>query len=270
MGEKRTNSQPFFAFITPNAPHAPYVSPGERYSQPYAQAGLNKDEAAYYGMISNIDENVGRLLAQLKEWDLERSTLIIFMTDNGHPFRNLYNAGMRGTKGKTYQGGTRVPSFWRWPGALKAGTDVDNLTAHIDVLPTLAQLAGAKLPSTLPLDGRSLVPLLLNPDADWADRFLFTHTGRWTKGKAIQSKFSDCAVRSRRFRLVNNSELFDLQADPGETRNVIANHGPIVAQMRAAYAAWWSEVLPALENEDAMGPNVNPFKELYWKQVARQ
>jgi arylsulfatase A-like enzyme len=162
-----------------------------------------------------------------------------------------------------------VPSFWRWPGVLKPGVDVDRLTAHVDIFSTLAELAGAKVPEGLALDGRSLAPLLRDPSADWPDRELFVHVGRWAKGKASESKFTQCAVRYSRFRLVHNAELYDLRADPGETRNVIAEHPDVVARMRAAYDRWWAEVLPAMENEDAVGPKVNPFKEKYEAQFGR-
>jgi arylsulfatase A-like enzyme len=262
---KRQAKQPFIVYLTPNAPHGPYVCP-EKYARLYEGKGLSKQAVAYYGMITNIDDNVGTLLARLKEWGLEGNTLVIFMTDNGHPLANLYSAGMRGAKGTPYQGGTRVPSFWRWPGVLQPGVDVDRLAAHIDLLPTLAELTGAKLPERVKLDGRSLVPLLKDPAAAWPDRYLFVHVGRWEKGKAEQSKYAKCAVRSSRFRLVNNAELYDIRSDPGETQNVIAAHPEAVAAMRAAYDRWWAEILPCLENEDAVGPKVNPFKARYWQQ----
>ena len=265
IDRKRQEKRPFFAYIATNAPHAPYVCP-EKYLKMYEGSGLGKDAMAYYGMITNIDENVGKLLAKLKEWNLEQETLVIFMTDNGHSIARLYNAGMRGAKGGPYQGGTRVPIFFRWPGTLHGGVDVDKLAAHVDLFPTLAELAGAKTPEGLKLDGRGLVPLLKDPAAPWADRFLFTHVGRWAKGKARESKYAQCAVRNSRFRLVNNRELYDIKADPGEKHNVIDQHPEVVAQMRAAYDRWWEEVLPCLVNEDAIGPAVNPFKELYWKQ----
>ncbi len=110
------------------------------------------------------------------------------------------------------------------------------------------------------------MPLLKDANAAWPDRYLFIHVGRWLKGKAAESKYAQCAVRFRRFRLVNNQELYDIQADPGETKNVAEEHADVVAAMRAAYDEWWEEVLPALENEDVVGPKVNPFKERYWRQ----
>lgn len=265
IDQQRTGKEPFLVYLTPNCPHAPYVCP-EKYIKPYEGKGLKPQEMAYYGMISNIDENVGKLLEQLKAWDLERKTLVIFMTDNGHPMPGLYNAGMRSTKGSPYQGGTRVPSFWRWPGTLPAGVDVDRLAAHIDIFPTLAELAGAKVPDRISLDGRSLVPLLKDAKADWPERFVFFHVGRWAKGEAEKSKYARCAVRNSRFRLVNNTELYDIKADPAETKNVLAEHPEVVAAMRTAYDKWWAEILPALENEKVVGPKENPFKELYRKQ----
>jgi arylsulfatase len=95
---------------------------------------------------------------------------------------------------------------------------------------------------------------------------VFVHVGRWARGKAEESKYAKCAVRTSRFRLVNNIELYDIRSDPGETTNVIEQYPDQVASMRKAYDQWWSEILPCLENEDAVGPEVNPFKALYWKQ----
>lgn len=263
--ERSWRSAPFFVYVVPNAPHGPYVCP-DSYKKPYFDAGMSDPDAAYYGMITNIDDNVGRLMKNLVQWGLDKRTLIIFMTDNGHARSNLYNAGMRGSKGGPYQGGTRVPAFFSWTGTLQAGVDIDKLAAHIDIFPTLAELAGATVPGDIKLDGHSLVPLLQDPNAEWADRFIFVHQGRWAKGMAAQSKYKNCAVRNSRFRLVNNEELYDIKNDPGETTNVISQHADVVEKMRKAYDRWWEEVLPAMENEDAVGPKVNPFKERYWKQ----
>ena len=135
--------KPFFAYITPNAPHAPLVVP-EEYEKLYA-GQVPTNTAKFFGMIANIDDNVGRLLAKLKELGIERETLVIFMNDNGGTVGvPVFNAGMRGSKGSPWLGGTRAASFWRWPGTLASG-DIDALAAHIDVLPTLAEIAGVKL-----------------------------------------------------------------------------------------------------------------------------
>ena len=205
MDEQRKGDAPFFAYITPNAAHAPLQCP-EEYSRRYA-GKVPEDVAKFYGMIENIDDNFGRLL-EAQRMGPEENTLVIFMTDNGGTAgTRIFNAGMRGAKVTPYQGGTRVPSFWRWPAAFKGGVDVGALTAHIDIFPTLAEIAGAKWTDAMreQVEGRSLVPLLKDPKADWPDRFLVTHVGRWERGQAEQSKFANCSIRDGRFTLVNNA-----------------------------------------------------------------
>lgn len=265
IDQQRKSNVPFIAWIAPNAPHGPLQCPDE-YIKRYADK-VPDNLARFYGMIQNIDDNFGILLAKLKEWQLDQNTLVIFMTDNGSAGgAKFFNAGMRAQKGTPYNGGTRVPSFWRWPTGFKGGVEAGQLTGHVDVFPTFAELAGVKLADNPKLNGRSLVPLLKNPAAAWPERHLFTHVGRWPRGKAAESKFANCAVMTSQFHLVNNTELYDLKADPAQARNVFADHPAIVAGLRKAYDQWWGEVLPALVNEDAIGPKINPFKELYWKQ----
>jgi arylsulfatase len=258
--------QPFFAYITPNAPHGP-LDVAESYAAHYPSVPPNV--AKFYGMIENIDENFGRLMAHLQSAGLEKNTLVIFLTDNGTATgAKVFNAGRRGAKGTAYQGGTRVPSFWRWPAAFSGGRDVGVLTAHIDMFRTLAEIGGAKLTTALEaqVEGRNLLPLLTDANAEWPDRFLVTHVGRWPHGQVEQWKYQKCSIRDARFTLVENAELFDLEADPGETKNVIAEHPEAAAKLRTAYDAWWQEVLPQMDNEDAVPPKMNPFKALYWQQ----
>lgn len=267
MNGRRGGRRPFFAMITPNAPHDPFVSPGPEWEAPHRGRGFNTNEVAYYAMIANIDANVGRLLARLDEWRIATNTLAIFLTDNGHSVPRLYNAGMRGSKGGPYQGGTRVPSFWRWPGSFTPG-DRPQLAAHLDVFPTLAELADARVPARVRegLEGRSLVPLLRDPAAPWPDRRLFIHLGRWPRGQAAVSQWAQTAVRTQRFRLVNGHELHDIAADPGEQADVADRHPEIVAELRAAHDAWWASVQPGLVNEAALPPRMNPLKALFWRE----
>ncbi|MFM8270776.1 MAG: arylsulfatase [Gemmata sp.] len=267
----------FYCQITTNAPHAPLnVRPEDeaRYKDKVKQPNAAK----FFGMIANIDDNVGRLLDKLKEWGLEKDTLVIFMNDNGGTAGvPVFNAGMRGSKNTPWLGGTRASSFWRWPGTLTPA-DCDRLTAHIDFLPTLAELANAKLPDevTKQVEGRSLVPLLRNPKAEWAERTLFTHIGRWPKGAKVDDhKFAGCSVHTKRWHLVSAGkakgkwELFDLTADSGEKTDVAEQHPEVVKKLGAEYDAWWASLPPFLVNEDAVGPKENPFKELYWKQFGK-
>src|SRR5439155_323460 len=174
MDAKRKEKRPFFAYITPNAPHAPLQCP-EEYAKRY-EGKVDATVAKFYGMIENIDDNFGLLLDRLNDWGLAQDTLVIFMTDNGGTAGvKVFNAGMHGQKATPYEGGTRVPAFWRWPAGFKGGTDCPALSAHIDIFPTLAEMTGAKVPGTVKLGGRSLLPLLKNPRAEWADTTLFTN-----------------------------------------------------------------------------------------------
>ena len=269
---KRTAKQPFFAYIPLNAAHGPHVVPEEYYKHYLGKPGVTEDTAKFLGMVENVDTNFGQLLAKLKEWGIAENTLVIYLgSDNGGTAgRAIFNAGMKAGKGTTYQGGTRVPVFFRWPaGGIPAGTECDALSAHLDLFPTLAELTGATLSPAVKqqVEGRSFLPLLKNPQTPVADRTLVHHVGRWPKGKAADSKHAKSAIQNARFTLVNNTELYDLKADPGETTNVIAQHPEVVAQLRATYDQWWTEVQPLLVNENVTDiPNINPFQKLYYQQ----
>ena len=272
MDQQRAAKKPFFAYIPLNAPHGPLVVPEKYYQQYLGKPGVSEDLAKFYGMIENVDSNFGKLLAKLDAWNIADNTLVIYLgTDNGGfaPACQIFNAGMRGSKGMPYQGGTRAPCFIRWPaGGIRAGAQCDALTAHLDILPTLAAVAGAPLTPALKkqVEGRSLLPLFQNPDLPWCDRTLIHHVARWEKGKSQAAKYQSSTIQNSRFTLVNNTELYDLKTDPGETTNVIAQHPEAVAALRATYDQWWTDVQPYLVNETAVGPTINPMKALYWKQ----
>lgn len=269
---KRNTKQPFFAYITPNAAHSPHVVPKEYYEHHLGKPGVNENTAKFLGMIENVDTNFGKLLAKLDEWGIADNTLVIYLggDNGGTDGRAIFNAGLRAGKGTVYQGGTRAAGFFRWPkGGIPDGTECDALSAHLDLFPTLAELTGASLSAEVKqqVEGRSLLTLLKNPKAEWPDRTLVHHVGRWQKDKAADSKYKNCAIQNSRFTLVNNSELYDLKNDPGEKTNVIAEHPEVVTKLRAAYDQWWTEVQPLLVNEDPANiPTINPFQELYYKQ----
>lgn len=229
----RHRDKPFFAYIATNAPHDPLeVDP--RYTAGFEK--LDAVTAKTYGMIRNLDENMGRLLAKLDELQIARDTILIFMTDNG-PQRKRYNAGMRGIKGTVYEGGIRVPFFVRWPAKVAAGGVDRHLAAHVDILPTLAEACGAKLPAKVKIDGRSLLPLM-NGGQNWQDRTLFFQWHRGDRGRL----FDSCAARNQRYKLVNGVELYDLENDPAESKDIAAANPEIVAKMRAEYEAWFRDV----------------------------
>jgi arylsulfatase len=271
INSQREAQRPFFAYIPLNAAHGPHVLPKEYYEHYQGEDGVNEETAKFFGMIENVDTNFGAMLKQLDEWGIADNTLVIYTNDNGGTAgTKIFNAGMHGGKGTAYQGGTRAPCFVRWPaGKIPAGTECSALCAHLDIFPTLAEITGVKLSGDLQkqVEGRSLVPLLKNPKSEWADRTLVHYVGRWAHGQASESKYSKCAIQNSRFVLVNNDELYDLENDPGESKNVIANHPEVVAQLRDAYDQWWNEVQSLLVNEQVTDiPNINPLKELYWKQ----
>ncbi|TWT55344.1 arylsulfatase [Allorhodopirellula solitaria] len=271
----------YFAYIALNAPHGPLVAP-ESYTQRFIDLGYDEGTAGRYGMIENIDDNVGLLMQKLDDWKAMENTLVVFMTDNGgtHLSGRLngkrikhFNFHMRGGKNSPYEGGTHVPAFFRWKGVLDEGVDIDALTAHLDFYPTVAELVGAKLPERMQLlDGRSLLPLLENPNADWPDRELFVHCGRWNDGSMEAEKYQKCAVRTERWRLVNHSELFDITADPSETTDVAAEHPEVVGRLRSAYDQWWESAVPLMVNEGlpTIRADEQPLAKRYQQQLAEQ
>jgi arylsulfatase A-like enzyme len=197
---EQPRDKPFFMSIHTNAPHGPYIVP-ESYSSPYLEQGMSETMAIFYGMITCIDENIGRLRTRLRELGLAENTLLIFMTDNGttagwitlNSDETYYNSGMRGWKSSAYDGGHRVPLFWHWPqGGLTEGRDVPDLTAHIDILPTLVDLLGLTKPAGRPLDGISLVPVLHDDKASIAERSIFVHVQR----QYLPPKWQNSAVMS--------------------------------------------------------------------------
>ncbi|AMV39561.1 arylsulfatase [Planctomyces sp. SH-PL62] len=267
MDARRRAAAPFFAFITPNAAHVPLQCP-EDYAKRHADE-VSEDVARFYGMIENIDDNFGKLTSALRDWGIERDTLVIFLTDNGGTLGvPIFNSGMRGRKVEPYEGGTRVPSFWRWPAGVQGGRDVSGLTAHVDVFPTLVEILGVEPGEEVrgQVEGRSLVPFFRDRPVDWPRRTLVTHVGRWGRGEVAAFKFRGVSIRDDRFALVNDAELYDLQSDPGQKSNVIADHPEVVERLRAEYETWWASIHPGLVNEDAVGPKMNPYHEWYWEQ----
>lgn len=274
--QQHESESPFFAYLSLNAPHGPFIAP-DRFKKRFLEEGYDENTAARYGMIENIDENFGRLWQKLNEWNALDNTLVIFMTDNGMSMRAIkkhgkpvpkYNAGLRSAKNSPYEGGSHVPAFWYWKGVLSEGVDIDALTAHIDLYQTFCDLAGARLSEEgQAIDGRSLLPLLENPQAEWDDRELFFHCGRWDTGAMEEHKYQKCAVRSDRWRLVNHQELYDISNDPSETKDVSSNYPEVVQQLQKSYDRWWESVKPLMVNEGLPKLKKQPLAVRYYKQL---
>ena len=238
---------PFFVYLPLNAPHQPFQVP-EKYEAIYRD-NENVPNAAFYGMITNIDENVGRMEEAIRRLGIRQNTILIFMTDNGTSaglrWRKGgkevgFNAGMRGKKASSYDGGHRVPCWFYWPaGGLVGGRDVNRLTDHVDILPTLADLCAIAPPKQVAFDGMSLGPLLRGDASSWPDRTLVAEL-QLVVDQPI--KWSRCAVMTDRWRLVDGAELYDMQADPGQSRDIAEGHRDVVEQLRNEYEKWWAGV----------------------------
>jgi hypothetical protein len=190
-------------------------------------------------MIANIDENFGRLEARLKELELDDNTILIFMTDNGTAAgtggENGYGAGMHGRKGSQYDGGHRVPFFIRWPDVLDSGRDVEQLTAHIDIVPTLIDLCGLKKPAKVNFDGMSIACVLKNSDCSWPERTLITDSQRVDHPQ----KWRKSSVMTERWRLIDGNKLYDIKADPTQSNDISNENPDVVKRLRVKYDKWW-------------------------------
>jgi arylsulfatase A-like enzyme len=228
--------RPFFCYMPTNAAHGPYRV-AEKYSQLY-DSDTKRQIANFYGMITNIDENMGRLISFLKDNSLEDNTILIFMTDNGSAMR-AFSAGMKGSKGSEYEGGHRVPCFIYWPaGGLVGPRDVNEVTAHIDILPTLLDLCDLKRPSGPAVHGASLRPLLYSGSGQWKKRAVVVDSQRMEN----LIKWRKCSVMQERWRLVNGKELYRLDTDPGQKNDIAADHPDVVERLRGEYETWWREI----------------------------
>lgn len=231
-------NRPFFTALTTNAPHNP-LDVDDRYAAPYRAQGVGENDARVYGMIANLDENLGRLLATLDEIGQRDNTIVIFFTDNGAAFTQdgpRYNAGLRNQKGSVYEGGVRVPCFIRWPKAL-APADRHDLAAAIDLMPTLLDACRASAPRHVRFDGKNLLPALRG-DAPWPQRTYFT---QWHRGDVPERGKNACAI-AQRYKLVESRELYDLEQDRAEAKDIAAEHPDLVAALRAEYDAWFDDV----------------------------
>jgi len=244
---------PFFAYIATNAPHSPYLV-ADRYKKLY-EGNPDIPEPAFYGMITNIDENFGRLREKLAELGIEENTILIFMTDNGSSggceldggqvVSRGYNADMRGKKGSYYDGGHRVPFFIRWPaGGLDGGRDIGEMALHVDLLPTFIELCGLAPPEDVAFDGTSLGPILRDEcEQIPGDR---VHFVQYRQNTNTPEKWTN-AVMTRQWRLVHGRELYDIQTDPGQRQDLSSQHPEVVARLREAHEGWWEEIRPGLQ-----------------------
>ncbi|EOR94587.1 Arylsulfatase [Arcticibacter svalbardensis MN12-7] len=245
-------NKPYFCYIPTNAAHIPYYV-ADKYSKQY-ENNPNIPNAAFYSMISNVDENIGKLITYLKSTKQLDNTILIFSTDNGSSagadllgngadgfVSKGFNAGMRGLKASMYEGGHRVPLFMHWKdGGISVGTDINELTAHYDIFPTLVELCKLKLNKNLNFDGKSLAPLIKGDTKDFKDRIIITDSQRdetpiaWKRTSLMQENW----------RLINGTELYDIKIDPEQRNNIASKYPDKVNEYKKEYAAWWKKLEP--------------------------
>lgn len=254
---RENQDRPFFLYLAPNAPHGPYlVDP--KWSEPYTEHVPWRSGAEFYGMVANIDHNIGLLREELDRMGLSDDTIFIFMTDNGTAngatFEGLtseavqgFNAGMRGKKSSVYEGGHRVPFFIHWPGGgLDEGRDIGSLAAHLDVLPTLAELCGVSLPDDYAFDGLSFSKQLMDETAlPHRDHLVVQFQGGpYFKDMPKPWEFS-CVLKGS-WRLMDGKELYDVNKDPAQRKDVAENFPDVVSALRSIYTPFWDDVSPRM------------------------
>jgi len=250
--------KPFLAYIATNAPHGPMHSPKE-FSKPYQD--LNVGLANFYGMIANIDHNVGEMRKFLDSEGLTDNTIFIFTTDNGSSSGwRTFNAGMRAGKGSEYDGGHRVPFFVYWPKGELSDRDVEPITGHVDVVPTLIDLCQIPAPKNVKFDGVSLKTQLYGIEEEsWPDRILVTDSQRVKD----PIKWRKSAVMTSDWRLVNGTQLYAIKKDPGQKSDIAKKHPKVVERLRGFYDEWWADISPSFSNATAIylgHPAENPAR----------
>lgn len=250
---ENSQNDPFFCYLSFNAPHTPLQVPDKYYemyqnsdptagfdsgNQPFPEMNDKdiEDARRVYAMVTNIDDNVGRLLKKLDDLKLTDNTVVIFLTDNG-PQQRRYVGGMRGRKGDVYRGGVRVPLFIRIPALSDTAQEIETSTAHIDMLPTIASICSVTAPVDRVLDGKNLMPLMMGVPVDWEPRPLFFN---WTR--KYPELYNNVALQKGRFKLVGhtnynapleNFELFDLEKDPYELENIVRENKSQAEELKA-------------------------------------
>jgi len=244
--------QPFFIYLPTNAPHTP-LEISDQYAQPYRDAGLDDTTARVYGMVENIDDNMGRLLQHLEKRGLRQNTFVIFFGDNG-PQQKRYTGGLRGRKSWSYEGGIRVPCCMQWPDKLVGGRRIQRIAAHLDIAPTLLDACQIEPSTAVRFDGINIMPTLEdNAESPSRDRTLFFQCHRGL----IPKPYQNCAVVTQRYKLVGYPgtfsdenlvtnepilELYDIEQDSEEEHNIAAQLPEVFASLKSEYEAWFQSV----------------------------
>ena len=232
--------EPFFIYLAPNITHLP-LKVAEKYSKKHVDNGIDEKLAILYGMIDNLDENMGRLLACLRETGVDEKTIILMTTDDGVQGASIsrtpdyWNMGMRGKKGSQEEGGHRVFSYLRWTGGNigTPGVNNDTLISIQDVYPTMLDLCGLPMPENIEFSGRSFKPYLtspLNPEED--DRLIFFY---YYNPKKIDQRENQTCVIWKNWRLIANTQLYDISKDKMQENDVAIDYPEVVKKLQVEF-----------------------------------
>ncbi len=244
---EKNKDRPFLCYIPLNTPHSPFHVPDRFYNKfkdaklPMRNRFADKEQIdrtrAALAMCENIDWNVGRVLKKLDDLKLSENTIVVYFSDNG-PNTWRWNGGMAGKKGSTDEGGVRVPCFIRWKGHIQPKTKIKQIAGGFDLLPTFAAIANVPITGDKKLDGMSLKPLLFGAKMQPANRMIFS---LWAR---------KVSVRTQKYRLNFRGKLFDMEADPGQNKDVSKQHPQLTAKLTKAVADWKAEMFPLMKKKD--------------------
>ncbi|UZD22636.1 arylsulfatase [Algoriphagus halophytocola] len=260
---EKNKDKPFFTYLAFNAPHTPLQVPDEYY-QKYKDidpsAGFDEDGKPFYpmsendkedarkvyAMVENIDDNLKKLFRKLVELEIEDNTIVIFMTDNG-PQQQRYVDGLKGKKGSTFQGGIRAPFFIRYPDGFAGNQEINALSAHLDVLPTLADLVGFEVPQDRRIDGQSLLPYITGEKENAGNKSYFAYWNR-----KYPELYENISIQKGGWKLVGNTghnsdieafELYDLSRDPYEENNLSASNSAKALELKSELDEIYQELI---------------------------
>lgn len=242
---EHNRTSPIFMYFAINLPHYPYQG-DVGWLKHYREKGVEYPRDLYAAFLSTMDDNIGQLLAELERLGLKDNTIIVFQSDNGHSTEERAHWGggsagpYRGAKQCLFEGGIRVPAAISWPGKIPHGGVRDQLAVNADWMPTLAELCGIEL-NTRDLDGKSLVPLINDPDAQTphADGYCWQFKDMWVARKGKWKLIGNPYDTSQRDYVFEEDRfLADLEKDPGERTNLALQYPEIVKELEEQYHNW--------------------------------
>ena len=280
---QQDRTTPFFAYLAFNAPHDPLQVPEKWYNK-YKDLRFDSTEAArlgmkipamnawekenarrVYGMVSNIDHNIGRILEALETQGILENTVIFFLSDNG-PMSKRYNGGLRALKGNTYDGGVKSPCLIRYPKRFSKGAKIEAVTAHIDLLPTIASLCEARIPHPQGIDGKNILPLLEGKtEKDFSSRNLYEQWGRM-----FPERYQNISIRKGNYKLLAKAgylaplsafELYNTREDPGEQDNLVETQPQLAQQLKDELDTWFEQEVVVAGNPKPVYMILDPVHE---------